>query len=45
MNLTKKQILKFKEDEISLCSYCNTMTKNIIKNKQLVCGKCKRRKE
>jgi len=43
--ITKKQILRFKEDEISRCYYCNSMTKNMIKNKQLLCGKCKRIKQ
>lgn len=43
--LTKKQILKFKDGEISRCMHCNSMTHSIIKKNKLICGKCKRRKD
>lgn len=37
---THKEIMKFKEGEISLCSSCYTMTKSILKKGKLICGKC-----
>ena len=41
---THKQILKFKENEISLCQSCYSMTHSILKKGELYCGKCKSRK-
>jgi len=45
MTLTKKQILEIRNGEISICQYCHTMTKTILKKDKLLCGKCGRKKE
>ena len=41
---THKQIIKFREGEISLCPNCYCMTKSILLKGELYCGKCKRKK-
>jgi protein-arginine kinase activator protein McsA len=39
-----KQIIKFKEGEISLCPNCYCITKTILEKDKLICGKCRRGK-
>jgi hypothetical protein len=41
---THKQIIKFKEGEISLCPNCYCITKTILEKDKLICGKCRRGK-
>ena len=38
---THKQILAFKDGEISMCDGCGCMTKTILKKGELRCGKCR----
>jgi hypothetical protein len=40
--LSKKQYFEIKNGEISLCSWCNSMTKTILDGERLICGKCKK---
>lgn len=36
----KKEMLKFREGELSRCGNCLCMTKTILKKDKLICGKC-----